>query len=71
MKIVRKKMIIELSAVAEKCIEEMRKNQEIEMTGEDQLDFETATRWSICKHEFTEHSKGVRDHDHRTGKYRG
>ena len=66
-----KKMIIELSAVADECIEEMRKNQEIEMTEEDQLDFENATCCSICKQEFTENSKRVRDHDHRTGKYRG
>ncbi|MFM7983658.1 MAG: hypothetical protein ACKPKO_30475, partial [Candidatus Fonsibacter sp.] len=47
-------MIIELSAVADDCIEEMRKNQVNEMTEEDQLDFENATCCSICKQEFTE-----------------
>ena len=45
-------MIIELSKLADECIEDMKKNQEMEMTEEDQLDFENATCCHICKKEF-------------------
>ncbi|MFM7980255.1 MAG: hypothetical protein ACKPKO_13150 [Candidatus Fonsibacter sp.] len=40
----------------------------MEMSEEDEYDFENATCCSICKEDFTETSKRVRDHDYKTGK---
>ena len=37
----------------------------------DNMDFKNATCCSICKKEFKEGEMKCRDHDHRTGKYRG
>ena len=64
-------MIVELKELADTCVLEMRKNQEMKLTPEDKLDFENATTCSICGECFTEGEMTCRDHDHRTGKYRG
>ena len=63
-------MVLELSALADERVEEMKENQEMVMTEDDQSDFENATCCHICQTPFKENSKKVRDHDHRTGKYR-
>ena len=65
------KNIIELSAFADECIAEIMKNQEIEMSEDDEFDFENATCCHTCKTNCRKHDKRVRYHDHRTGKYRG
>ena len=58
----------------------MQENKEIEMTDEDNKDFETATHCFVCGDKFdktyktekeAEKYKTVRDHCHFTGKYRG
>ena len=41
-------MIIELSALADECIAEM-KNQEMEMSQDDEFDFENSTCCHLCK----------------------
>ena len=65
-------MIVELKALAERCMKEMRQNERMVMTQEDKRDFYRAKCCHICKGEFGEHGDAmVRDHDHRTGSYRG
>ena len=52
----------------------MRKNEKMKLSKADQLDFANATCCSLCNESFDEDVKAlckVRDHDHRTGKYRG
>ena len=60
--------------------EKMKEHDEILMTDEDKIDFETATHCFICGDKFknsykngkeAEKYKNVRDHCHFTGKYRG
>ena len=66
-------MIIELYRTAEEVFEDMRKNEKMEMTKEDWKSFKNAKCCYICNGEFkdNEKKKTVRDHDHRTGKFRG
>jgi hypothetical protein len=49
----------------------MRKNQEMEMTREDKNIFFKAKNCCVCGGEFKDDKDKVRDHDHRTGKFRG
>ena len=60
-----KHIILELSEVADECIAEMKKNQEIEMSEDDEFDFENATCCHTCKTDFGEKGNRVRDHYHR------
>jgi hypothetical protein len=64
-------MIKKLRALSERCIAEMRANQEMNLTREDNKDFKHATTCYLCNGEFTDKNWRVRDHDHRTGRYRG
>ena len=64
-------MIVELKELADKCVIEMRINQEMRLSKEDALDFKNAEKCSICGDCFTGTDVKCRDHDHRTGKYRG
>ena len=64
-------MIIELHRIAEECIKEMQVNTELEMSERDQYSFDNAKRCHICCKKFNSSDIKVRDHDHRTGKYRG
>ena len=64
-------MIIELSELSDNCILEMKKNQELKMSKEDNKKFWNATCCSICNSAFKEKETRCRDHDHRTGKFRG
>ena len=66
-----KEMLIELDKLAAECTEEMRINQEMEMTRDDKRDFYNSKKCQICNCEFKEGDAMVRDHDHRTGRYRG
>ena len=56
----------ELNKLAEKCIEEMRQNERMVMTQEDNRAFNGAQCCHICKGEFGKFgNKKVRGHDHR------
>ena len=69
------KMIHKLNAVSKKVIREMRFFfKKIHMTEEDTLNFSNATKCYLCKTSLYNDDgefKGVRDHDHKTGDYRG
>jgi len=64
-------MMIELYTLSEKCIVEMRQNQEMEISKKEMTEFFKAKTCSICDCEFKPKDIRVRDHDHRTGKFRG
>jgi hypothetical protein len=64
-------MIIELNRTAEEVFEDMRKNEKMVMTSEDWKPFKHAKCCYICNGEFKDNEQTVRDHDHRTGKFRG
>ena len=46
-------------------------NQPMDLTNKDEENFQAATKCHICKKDFSEEDKRVRDHCHVTGKYRG
>ena len=64
-------MIKSLFELSNKCIEEMRENQEMFMTEEDKDVFYNAKKCCVCGECFKADKDKVRDHDHRTGKFRG
>ena len=64
-------MVMELHKIAEDCIVKMRENTEMALTLDDKRDFYNSTSCHICGCEFRDKEPRVRDHDHRTGKYRG
>ena len=64
-------MVMELYKVAEECIAKMRVNTEMELTRDDKSDFYNSKSCHICGCEFKKGESMVRDHAHRTGKYRG
>ena len=59
-------MIIELNKVSDDCIKKMQINQEMNISEEEQDEFDFATECHICKKAFGKNCKKVRDHDHRT-----
>jgi hypothetical protein len=64
-------MMIALKDLSDTCIEEMSINQDMEMTTEDTRKFWGAKCCSICNGNFKDGETRCRDHDHRTGKFRG
>jgi hypothetical protein len=65
-------MIKDLNELSKQCIDEMRKNEKMELSKEDKKDFYNADKCYLCGECFGEKGLAkVRDHDHRTGKYRG
>ena len=64
-------MIIELDKLAQKCIAEMKQNADMELSREETNMFYNAKCCHICNKAFKPKDKKVRDHDHRTGKFRG
>jgi hypothetical protein len=64
-------MIKKMLELSERCIAEMRTNQEMILTIEEKINFKDAETCYLCDGEFTERNWKVRDHDHRTGNYRG
>ena len=74
-------MIKEMNRVAHESIETMKHNEEMVMTQQDKIDFQNATQCHICQGHFADEDNAeskwdidhlkVRDHDHRTGCYRG
>ena len=72
-------MMEELLDLASSCISEMQKNKDMIMTSEDWTQFKCASHCHICGEGLgnrtlrngMEIADKIRDHDHRTGKYRG
>ena len=64
-------MIKKLRIISERCIAEMRTNQEMVLTREDKKEFKDAQTCYLCNEAYTDTNYKVRDHDHRTGQYRG
>ena len=64
-------MIWSLKRLAKKCTDEMQKNEPMIYGEEDKKKFCNATTCHICNKEFKDGEKRVRDHDHKTGKFRG
>ena len=64
-------MTFALKEIAKYCIAEMRKKTEIYLTEEDEATHREATQCVLCNEDFTASNWKVRDHDHRTGQYRG
>ena len=60
-----------LKDLAEDCISEMQKNERMVMTKADWKAFNNAEVCHICEKPFGEEEEKVRDHDHRTGQFRG
>ncbi len=64
-------MVIRLHELSTECIEKMQHDQKMTLSNGDALKFQMATHCSICKECFKPDEKKCRDHDHRTGKFRG
>jgi hypothetical protein len=66
-------MVAKLKALAKTCIAEMKENTKMELSEEEELTHQAAETCMLCNGGFgTEKPKWkVRDHDHRTGDYRG
>jgi hypothetical protein len=62
-------MLLSLQKLASECVKEMKENEPMVITEEEQGRHDRATHCHICKKELNGDS--VRDHDHITGKYRG
>jgi hypothetical protein len=60
-----------LKTLADSCIEEMRNHTKIIISKVDECNFKCDEQCYICNGEFTKSNYKVRDHCHRTGKYRG
>jgi hypothetical protein len=64
-------MIIDMYNKSLECLGEMKINTAMKLSKEDQDDCENSAYCSICKNPFEEGDIRCRDHDHRTGNYRG
>jgi hypothetical protein len=64
-------LITKLQELSERCVDEMRMNQEMIISREDTKQFKDSKTCYICNEGFTDRNYKVRDHDHRTGQYRG
>ena len=65
------KVVLVLHNIAEECIKEMPVKTELEMSDQNKRDFEKAKCCHMCGLKFKESDTKVRDHDHRTGDFRG
>ena len=64
-------MIKELNRLAYKCINKIKYNEYMIMSAQDMSNARCQTSCHICNIPFTEGQPKCRDHDHRTGKFRG
>ena len=66
-------MLIKLNEISKHVNHELRCNAEMEMTKEDEMSHARAVNCYLCKKEFSKKPGclKVRDHCHRTSKYRG
>ena len=52
-------MLIEMTKISDKCIEQMKKNKKMVMSAEDMMDFRNATHCSICEEPFDKTKNSV------------
>ena len=64
-------MVLELKNLAKRCIKEMKENTEMYLTTEEETQHREASTCFLCNGDFEKANPKVRDHDHRTGNYRG
>ena len=64
-------MIKSLFELSQECIEEMKVNEDMIMTKSDKDVFYKSKVCFVCGECFEDNKDKVRDHDHRTGKFRG
>jgi hypothetical protein len=64
-------MIVELCHLATDLVAEMKQNEEMKLSSQDNKDFLNATHCTICKDVLETGEIRCRDHDHRTGEFRG
>jgi hypothetical protein len=64
-------LIEQLRLLAKRCVEEQRKNERMVMIAKDYALFNNSTTCHICSGPIFEGQTKVRDHCHRTGKFRG
>ena len=64
-------MIVERTRLADICVAKMKEYKDMELNEDDELDFKTARQCHIFKKAFSKKDVRCRDHDHRTGEYRG
>ena len=66
-------MLKQLQRLSKKVIRELKYSEKIHMTESDELTYENATNCYVCGEVFEDGCgcNKVRDHDHRTGAYRG
>jgi len=66
------KFLDQVLATASECRQYLENVIPMEQLTQEQLhEFDTATHCFLCNKEFKQGEKGVKDHDHLTGKYRG
>ena len=66
-----KNMIVELHHLAEELVTEMKHNEDMYLSTQDKTDLHNATHCSICKDVLKVGEIRCRDHEHRTGDFRG
>ena len=64
-------MVLTLKELAKTCIQEMKENAEMYLTVEQETTHRVADSCFLCNGGFVQNNPKVRDHDHRTGAYRG
>ena len=65
------KFVEALSQIKNEIFEKMKEVKPMEISPEQEQEFQSSTRCSICNKIFKEDDEKVRDHCHFTGKYRG
>ena len=64
-------MVEDLTLLSEKCIANVKHNEKMTFTMEDRMEFKFADHCCVCNEHFENEEDKCRDHDHRTGKFRG
>ena len=64
-------MVLTLKELAKTCIQELKENAEMYLTVEQETTHREADSCFLCNGGFVQGNPKVRDHDHRTGAYRG
>ena len=65
------KFVEQLKDIHTEITEKMNINKKMDISDEQEIEFQNSSRCSICNKNFKEDDEKVRDHCHFTGKYRG